>query len=64
MRRRKEPFMKKEDWFGLLFFGALGLIAVNEISKAKWCGQYCQSVLSDARGTLVRDMITGLIRWV
>jgi len=56
--------MKGGDWFGLLFFGALGLMAINEISKAKWCGPYCQVIFSDARGTLVQDMVTGLVRWV
>ena len=56
--------MKGGDWLGLLIFGTLGLIAINELSKAKWCGPNCQVILSDARGTLVQDMVTGLFRWI
>jgi hypothetical protein len=56
--------MKGGDWLGLLFVGAVGLIVINEISKAKWCGPACQVILSDARGTLVQDLVTGLVKWV
>jgi hypothetical protein len=56
--------MKGGDWLGLLLVGAVGLIVINEISKAKGCGPTCQVILSDARGTLVQDVVTGLMKWV
>jgi hypothetical protein len=56
--------MKGGDFLGLLLVGAVGLIVINEISKAKACGPACQVIMSDARGTLVQDLVTGLIKWV
>ncbi|HEX5424895.1 MAG TPA: hypothetical protein VFW94_15210 [Candidatus Acidoferrales bacterium] len=56
--------MKKGNWVGPLFLGIVGLFLINEISKAKWCGPNCQVILSDARGTLVQDMVTGALRWI
>lgn len=60
----RELLMKGGDWLGLLLVGAVGLIVINEISKAKGCGPTCQVILSDARGTLVQDVVTGLMKWV
>jgi hypothetical protein len=30
--------MKSGDWFRLLMFGVLGLIAVNQVAKSRACG--------------------------
>jgi hypothetical protein len=56
--------MKGGDWLGLLMVGAVGLIVINEISKSRACGPTCQVILSDARGMLVQDVVTGLVKWV
>jgi hypothetical protein len=56
--------MKGGDWLGLLVVGVLGLAAINEISRAKWCGPNCRIILSDVRGTLIQDMVTGLFHWI
>jgi len=56
--------MKNGDWVGPLLLGIFGLVVVNEISRAKWCGPNCQIILSDARRTLVQDMVTGALRWI
>jgi hypothetical protein len=63
-QRRKEPSMRGGDWLGVLALGFLGLAVINEISKAKWCGPNRQIILSDARGTLIQDMVTGALRWI
>jgi hypothetical protein len=60
----RELLMKGGDLLGLLLVGTVGLIVINEISKAKACGPACQVILSDARGTLVQDLVTGFIKWV
>jgi hypothetical protein len=56
--------MDKNEWFALLLVGVVGLIIINKVSKAPWCGPTCQILLSDARGTLVQDVVTGLSYWV
>jgi hypothetical protein len=56
--------MKNGDWFGLVMLGVLGLIVINKIAMSPACGSNCQVLLSDARGTLVQDVITGLQYWV
>jgi hypothetical protein len=56
--------MRGGDWLGVLALGFLGLAVINEVSKAKWCGPNCQIILSDARGTLIQDMVTGALRWI
>jgi len=56
--------LKNGDWFGWVIFGVLGLIVVNQIAKPRACGPTCQVLLSDARGTLVEDILTGLRYWV
>jgi len=56
--------MNGKDWFGVFLLGAIGLYVINEVSKAKWCGSQCQVILADARGVLVQDMVTGLMKWV
>jgi hypothetical protein len=56
--------MKNEHWLALLITSAVGLIVIQQISKARSCGQACQVILSDARGTLVQDLVTGLVRWI
>lgn len=53
-----------DDRQALIVFGLLGLILITAISKAPWCGPACQVILSDARGMLVQDMVTGLRLWV
>jgi hypothetical protein len=56
--------MKNGDFFSLLVFVGVGLWVVNKISKSPVCGPTCQVVLSDARGTLVQDLITGIRYWI
>jgi hypothetical protein len=56
--------MRGGDWLGVLLFGTIGLVVLNEISKAKWCGPNCRVLVQDARGTLVQDMVTGLTKWI
>lgn len=46
----------------LIIIGAL--VVINEVSKAKWCGPTCRIILSDARGTLVQDLVTGALAWI
>jgi hypothetical protein len=56
--------MSTKTGIGLALVGVLGLILINELSKARWCGPGCRVILSDARGTLVQDLVTGLVQWV
>jgi hypothetical protein len=51
------------DW-QLVVFGVAGLVVLNALSKQKWCGPTCQVLLSDARGTLVQDVLTGAVYWL
>jgi hypothetical protein len=58
--------MKKRDR-ELLGYGALivgGLWLLGKMSQSPACGQGCQVLISDARGTLVQDLITGIQYWV
>jgi hypothetical protein len=58
--------MKKRDR-EMLGYGALivgGLWLVSKSSQSRACGQGCQVLMSDARGTLVQDLITGIQYWV
>lgn len=52
------------DLIGVFVLGILGFVIINEISNQKWCGRNCRVILSDARGTLVQDIVTGLIGWI
>ena len=56
--------MNNGDLLALILFGVVGLVVVNEISKQKWCGPACQVLLSDARGTIVQDLLTGARYWI
>jgi len=56
--------MKNADLLALILFGVVGLVLVNEISKQKWCGSVCQVLLSDARGPLVQDILSGARYWI
>lgn len=56
--------MKGQDWAKLILFGLAGLVVISAISQAKWCGPTCRVLMSDARGTLVQDIVTGIQYWV
>jgi hypothetical protein len=61
---RKAVFVKNNNWLKLILFGVAGLVVINAVAQAKWCGPTCQVVLSDARGTLVQDIVTGVQYWI
>jgi hypothetical protein len=56
--------MNGKNWLGVLFVVGAGLVILNEISRAKWCGPNCKVIVSDFRGALVQDLVTGALRWV
>ena len=56
--------MKGEELLKILGVALVGLVVINAISQAKWCGPSCQVILSDARGTLVQDVVTGALSWI
>ncbi len=56
--------MRNNDWLGPVLLTVAALFVINAASKAPWCGPTCQVILSDARGTLVKDLVTGLHFWV
>jgi hypothetical protein len=57
-------FMNGGDFLKLITFVGAGLWLVNKISNSPACGPYCQVLMSDVRGTLVQDLITGVRYWV
>jgi len=56
--------MNNGDLLALIAFGIVGLVVVNGISKQRWCGPACQVLLSDARGMLVQDILSGSRYWI
>jgi len=55
--------MKSEHWAGIAL-AVVGLVVINKIAKSPACGPNCQVLLSDARGTLVQDIVTGVQYWI
>jgi hypothetical protein len=49
-----------DDFLKLALFTVAGFWVVNKIATSPKCGPNCQVLMSDARGTLVQDLITGL----
>ena len=56
--------MKGEDFLTLLSVAVVGLGVIKAISQARWCGPNCRVILSDVRGTLIQDVVTGAFSWV
>jgi len=56
--------MNSGDLLKVVAFVGAGLWLINNVSSSPTCGPYCQVLMSDARGTLVQDLITGVRYWV
>lgn len=56
--------MKGEELLKILGVALVGLVVINAISEAKWCGPNCQIIVSNARGTIVQDVVASAFSWV
>jgi hypothetical protein len=52
--------MRDEKALQWLIGIGIGFLVVNAISEQPWCGPVCREIMSDFRGTLVEDLVTGL----